>query len=88
MCLYRKQTAKRNSTNKGKQMNKLNPTVEITKEAFNALTESQELKPFETIEARSVARENRYLSKAGVVLIEIENFLSNVTQYYIQDINA
>jgi hypothetical protein len=63
-------------------------TVEITKEAFNLLTESQELKPFKTTTARAVARENKYLSKAGVVLIEIENFLSNVSQYYIQDINA
>ena len=69
-------------------MNKLNPTVEISKEAFSALTEGLTLEPFKTISARAVARENRYLSKAGVVLIEIENFLSNVTQYYIQDINA
>tara|TARA_R110002012_G_scaffold221869_1_gene393385 strand:- start:589 stop:786 length:198 start_codon:yes stop_codon:yes gene_type:complete len=63
-------------------------TVEITKEAFNLLTENQDLKPFKSTTARAVARENEYLSKAGVVLIEIENFLSNVSQYYIQDINA
>mgnify|MGYP003632286625 FL=1 len=69
-------------------MNKMNPTVEITKEAFNALTKGQDLKPFKTTTARAVARENEYLSKAGVVLIEIENFLSNVTQYYVEDINA
>ncbi len=58
--------------------------VEITKEAFNALL--NRAKP-ESTEQGEHYRKTLYLNK-GVQLIELENFLSCVTQYYVQDINA
>lgn len=56
--------------------------IEITREAFRALNpkwkdhKHTDLAAFDYYEAH------------GVLLIEIHNYVSNVTQYYVQDINA
>lgn len=58
--------------------------AEITKEAFHALLNNT--KP-SSIEQGEHYRKALWISK-GVLLIELEDFLSCVTQYYVQDINA
>ena len=61
-------------------------TVEITKAAFNLL-QSTDTKIISSITEEHY-RENRWIAECGVVLIEVENFLSCCAQYYVQDINA
>ena len=61
-------------------------TVEVTKEAFWLLMGNDEetwvdYKQTELTEAS-------YYRNKGVALMALTNFISNVTQYYVQDINA
>ena len=62
-------------------------TIEITKEAFNALLGINKSEACKEIETTEPARFIRYHAK-GVNLQSVENFVSCVTQYYITDINA
>lgn len=64
----------------------MNTYVEITKEAFDRLV-SLEYGP-DRVENLELANKFYYGGPLGVDLLEIHNFVSNVTQYYIQDINA
>jgi len=64
----------------------MNNSVEITKAAFDRLV-SLEHGP-DKVENLELANKFYYGSPLGVSLLEIHNFVSNVTQYYIQDINA
>ena len=62
-------------------------TIEITKEAFNAILGANKTETYTGIETTEPARFIRYHAK-GVNLQIVENFVSFVTQYYITDINA
>jgi len=61
-------------------------SIEITKAAFDRLV-SLEHGP-DKVENLELANKFYYDSPLGVSLLEINNFISGVTQYYIQDINA
>jgi hypothetical protein len=59
--------------------------AEITREAFKALVSS------DTPAHDTTQKEHAYIIEyraCGVRLFEIQNYLSVVTQYYIEDINA
>ena len=59
--------------------------VEITKEAFRVLVPEYE----PCAKAKSTELAHRIEWEAhGVLVIQIENHASCVTQYYVQDINA
>ena len=63
----------------------INMYSEITKELFKSIVSNDE----KAINA--VQLENAYKTMFfvhGVLLLRVENYLSCVTQYYIQDINA
>ena len=60
--------------------------VEITEQAFLALRGNDE-KTWKNYKQTELA-EFSYYEAHGVTLIAIHNYVSNVTQYYIQDINA
>ena len=60
--------------------------AEITKEAFDLLKGNDE-KSWHDYNKTELA-EFSYYKAHGVLLIAIHNFVSNVTQYYVQDINA
>ena len=62
-------------------------TIEITKEAFNAILGANKSEACQEIETTEPAIFIWYNAK-GVNLHSIENFVSCVTQYYITDINA
>ena len=62
-------------------------TIEITKEAFNAILEGDINLACLGIETTEPARFIRYHAN-GVNLQSVENFVSCVTQYYVTDINA
>ena len=62
-------------------------TIEITKEAFNAIIGENKTEACTGIETKETARFIRYHAK-GVNLQSVENFVSCVTQYYVTDINA
>ncbi len=62
-------------------------TIEITKEAFNAIIGANKTKACQSIETTEPARFIRYYAN-GVNLQSVENFVSRVTQYYVTDINA
>ena len=62
-------------------------TIEITKEAFNAIIGANKAEVCQGIETTEPARFIRYCAK-GVNLQSVENFVSRVTQYYVTDINA
>ena len=62
-------------------------TIEITKEAFNAILGANKSEACQGIETTETARFIRCHAK-GVNLHSIENFVSCVTQYYVTDINA
>ncbi len=64
----------------------MNYTVEITKEAFHAII-PQQLDAFKGSDVTEHA-ETSYFTANGCNLLTVHNFVSNVTQYYIQDINA
>jgi len=59
---------------------------EITKAVFNKLV-ALDHKPAK-VEDLELARKFYYDSPLGVRLLQIDNFVSAVSQYYIQDINA
>ena len=59
--------------------------AEITKQAFSALL-SEIARPC-LVEELEQARKY-YYSSCGVELLQIDNFLSQVSQYYVKDINA
>lgn len=61
--------------------------AEITYEAFYALLIVRDNPKDISIEQGENYRKTIWRSK-GVLIIELENFLSCVTQYYIQDINS
>lgn len=58
---------------------------EITKELFKAIVSDDE-KSINTIQL-SKAYKTMYFVH-GVLLMQVDNYLSCITQYYIQDINA
>ena len=60
--------------------------IEITKRAFNKLVALNHMPS--NIENLKLARKFYYDSPLGVKLLQVDNFISNVSQYYIQDINA
>ena len=60
--------------------------VEITKRAFTKLVDIYNT-PVSLGEELEHARKTHF-SIHGVQLLMIDNYLSNVTQYYIRDINA
>jgi hypothetical protein len=62
-------------------------TIEITKEAFNAILGANKSEACQEIETTEPARFIRCYAK-GVNLQSVENFVSRVTQYYVTDINA
>ena len=60
--------------------------IEINKQVFNKLV-ALDHKP-NKVEDMELARKFYYDSPLGVQLLQIDNFISNVSQYYIRDINA
>ena len=60
--------------------------VEITKDAFDLLKGNDE-KSWHDFKKTELA-EFSYYKAHGVLLTAIHNFVSNVTQYYVKDINA
>ena len=62
-------------------------TIEITKEAFNAIIGANKTEACQSIETTEPARFIRFHAK-GVNLQSVENFVARVTQYYVTDINA
>ncbi len=61
-------------------------SVEITKEAAHLLIANDE-RTWENYTQTELAETSFYLSY-GVRIAVVHNYVSNVTQYYIQDINA
>jgi hypothetical protein len=61
-------------------------SVEITKEAAFALIGNDE-KTWNDYQQNELSETSFYLAH-GVRIAVIHNYLSNVTQYYIQDVNA
>ena len=61
-------------------------SVEITKEAAFALIGNDE-KSWTDYQQNELSESSFYLAH-GVRIAAIHNYLSNVTQYYIQDVNA
>ena len=61
-------------------------SVEITKEAAFALIGNDE-KTWQDYQQNKLAETSFYLAH-GVRIAAIHNYISNVTQYFIQDINA
>lgn len=59
--------------------------VEITKEAFHALV--PDYAPCVKAESTEFANRIEWESH-GVLVIQLDNYASCVTQYYVQDINA
>lgn len=59
-------------------------TVEITREAFRAIVGAGFCVAIEEYQLYSI----RKFSEMGVILFTVENYVSGVVQYYIQDINA
>jgi hypothetical protein len=68
------------------QKNKMNNSIEITKEAAWALIGNDE-HTWHNYENHELYEMSEYRAH-GVRIQAIFNYLSNVTQYYIQDINA
>ena len=64
----------------------MNYSVEITKEAAFALIGNDE-KTWNDYQQNELSETSFYLAH-GVRIAAIHNYLSNVTQYYIQDVNA
>lgn len=61
-------------------------TIEITKEAFLAIVGTG-VHTQREVETQEHAEFVRY-EAMGVWLVAVTNFVSGVTQYYVQDINA
>ena len=64
----------------------LNHSVEITEQAFNMLKGNDE-KSWKDYGSNELSEWSIYIN-SGVKLMSIYNFVSGVTQYYVQDINA
>lgn len=64
----------------------MNHSIEITKEAAFTLIGNDE-KTWTDYKQTELAETSFYLAQ-GVRIAAIHNYLSNVTQYFIQDINA
>ncbi len=64
----------------------MNHSVEITKEAAFALIGNDE-NTWNDYQQNELSETSFYLAH-GVRIAAIHNYLSNVTQYFIQDINA
>lgn len=60
--------------------------VEISKEAFKRLITIDT--KCNNVESKELCVKYHYASPYGVQLLQIDNFLSCSSQYYIQDINA
>jgi len=73
-------------TRKTKQNENMKHSVEITKEAAWELIGNDE-KTWTDYQQNELSESSFYLSH-GVRIAAIHNYLSNVTQYFIQDINA
>ena len=58
---------------------------EITKELFKAIVSNDE-KSINAIQLSNAYKTMYFVH--GVLLMQVDNYLSCVTQYYIQDINA
>ena len=58
---------------------------EITRELFNAIVSNDE-KSINTIQLSNAYKTMYFVH--GVLLMQVDNYLSCITQYYIQDINA
>lgn len=58
---------------------------EITKELFKAIVSDDE-KSINTIQLSNAYKKMYFVH--GVLLMQVDNYLSCITQYYIQDINA
>ena len=58
---------------------------EITKELFKSIVSNDE-KSINTIQLEHAYKTMYFVH--GVLLLQVENYLSCVTQYYTQDINA
>jgi hypothetical protein len=63
-----------------------NHSVEITEQAFNLLKGNDE-KTWKDYGSNELTEWSIYINE-GVKLMSLCNFLSGVTQYYVQDINA
>lgn len=63
-----------------------NHSVEITEQAFNLLKGNDE-KSWHDYGSNELAEWTIYIEN-GVKLMSLYNFVSGVTQYYVQDINA
>lgn len=62
-------------------------SVEITDKAFYLLRGDDRLSAFLGRGSNELSEWTLYINE-GVKLMSLYNFLSNVTQYYVQDINA
>jgi len=60
--------------------------VEIPKAVFNKLV-ALDHKPAK-VEESELARKTYYYSPLEVQLLQVDNFIGSITQYYIRDINA
>ena len=60
--------------------------IEINKEAFKRLIAIDT--KCDNMESKELCIEYHFTSPYGVQLLQIDNFLSCTSQYYIQDINA
>ena len=58
---------------------------EITKELFKAIVSDAE-KSINTVHLSNACKAMYFVH--GVLLMQVDNYLSGITQYYIQDINA
>lgn len=58
---------------------------EITKELFKAIV-SDDVKSINTVQLSNAYKTMYFVH--GVLLMQVDNYLSCITQYYIQDINA
>lgn len=58
--------------------------IEITRAAFVALTDGVKCSRVD----RYDSNRNSYYHSHGVTLLQIENYMSVASQYYIRDINA
>ena len=63
----------------------INMYSEITKELFKSIVSNDE-KAINTVQLSNAYKTMYFVH--GVLLLQVENYLSCVTQYYIQDINA
>ena len=64
-----------------------NQSVEITDKAFYLLRGDDRLSAFLGRGSNELSEWTLYINE-GVKLMSIYNFVSNITQYYVQDINA